>query len=72
MLLSSSNLIVCYAQVELGLVIYSSPPFRPNRFVRLPVSFSPTEAGKSFEASLVISADPDIILTVQLQGSSAE
>ncbi|XP_078367466.1 uncharacterized protein LOC144651409 isoform X2 [Oculina patagonica] len=45
---------------------------RPNRFVRLPVSFSPTEAGKSFEASVVITADPDIILTVQLQGSSAE
>jgi len=45
---------------------------RPNRFVRLPVSFSPTEAGKSFEASLVITADPDVILTVQLQGSSAE
>ncbi|KAJ7319161.1 hypothetical protein OS493_036674 [Desmophyllum pertusum] len=45
---------------------------RPNRFVRLPVSFSPTEAGRSFEASLVITADPDVILTVQLQGSSAE
>ncbi|XP_022796822.1 uncharacterized protein LOC111335223 isoform X4 [Stylophora pistillata] len=44
---------------------------RANRFVRLPVRFSPTEPGKSYEASFVITADPDVIIKVQLQGSSS-
>ena len=46
--------------------------YRALRFVRLPVRFSPTEPGKSYEASLVITADPDVIITVQLQGSSSD
>lgn len=46
--------------------------YRALRFVRLPVHFSPTEPGKSYEASLVITADPDVIITVQLQGSSSD
>lgn len=45
---------------------------RALRFVRLPVRFSPTEPGKSYEASLVITVDPDVIITVQLQGSSSD
>lgn len=45
---------------------------RAGRFVRLPVTFLPTEPGKSFEATLVVTADPDAILSVKLQGSSSE
>jgi len=36
------------------------------------VVFSPNEPGKTFETSLVITADPEAFLSVKLQGSSAE
>ncbi|XP_068724654.1 centrosomal protein of 192 kDa-like isoform X2 [Montipora capricornis] len=45
---------------------------RAGRFVRLPVIFMPTEPGRSFEATLVVTADPETILSVKLQGSSSD